>query len=371
MTAIQAADQSLSPAQIFIVTAEAAPVMAGDKQIGTAPLGSALTMTKLNGNWRYSAAEKGWIHVRDLVSLPEAHKKFTAEIAEKPTPRSYQLRGISLMAQEEWAKAAQDFEKAYDLGQSAVAIHLNLATCYERLGELPAALEEYNQILKTYPDDLSASLARGQIHLQQGQFPAALRDFEKGVEVDPQSADAQNSRGVALRMLGRYEEAVDAYTKTLDIDPKRADALANRGYARKNLGQLQEALKDYEAAVELAPDSSAIGNDLAWMLATTPDSELRNPSRAVEIAEKVCQKTKNENGEYLDTLAAAYASQERFPAAIETARLALTVMGDNPGKAKTQERLELYQKQQPYIETVVTSAQVVPEEQQPAEPKAE
>ena len=347
-----AADQVLPQPQSFIVKAAETPLMSGDDPIKTLPLGTMILVTRSQAGWRYSDEEKGWVHVRDLIALEDAVSTFTKEIEGKPTAQAHQLRGIAYMALQQWAKAAQDFESAYDLGESAIAVHLNLGTCYQRLGELPAAIEEYDLILKTYPDDFGANLARGNLLLQQGQFTASLRDLSKAAELNPKSAEAWNSRGVALRMLGRYEEAVSAYSKSLELDPRGADALSNRGYAHKQIGELARALQDYEAAVKLAPGSAAIRNDLAWFLATTSEESLRDGTRAVEISEAVCNETNNQDGEYLDTLAAAYARNGRFPAAIEAARLALTVLGDNPGSLKTKERLDLYLQQKSFTETV-------------------
>ena len=348
--AANANEQSIFPAQTYISVSDQTPVMVGDKTLKTVPLGTVVVVSRSNGNWRYSQDEKGWLHLRHLITPQDAITKFTAEIADKPTSRAYQLRGIAFMTQDEWVKAAQDFEKALDLGESGVTLHLNLGACYTQMGELASAIEEYDAILKTYPDDFHASLARGNVLLLQGQFAAALRDLEHASKLDPKSTDALVARGVSLRMLGRFEEAITQYDNALKIDPKRADALANRGYSRKALGDLREALNDYEAAVQLAPDSPGIRNDLAWLLATCPDKSIRNGERAVTLSEAVCKDTNNKNGEYLDTLAAAYASCSRFPAAIEAARLALTVMGDHPGAEATKKRLELYEKEQPYFE---------------------
>lgn len=350
--AVTANDQPIYPAQTFITIADQTPVMAGEQTVKSVPLGTVVLVSRSNGNWRYSQDEKGWLHLRHLISPQEAVTKFTAEIAAKPTSRAHQLRGIASMTQGEWVKAAQDFEKAHDLGESGVTLHLNLGACYTQMGELPAAIQEYDNILKTYPDDFHAILARGNVFLLQGQFASALRDLEHACKLNPKSTDALVARGVSLRMLGRFEDAISQYDNALAIDPKRADAISNRGYARKSLGDLKGALTDYEAAVQLAPDSPGIRNDLAWLLATCSDESLRNGERAVTLSEAVCRDTNNSNGEYLDTLAAAYASCGRFPAAIEAARLAITVIGDHPGAEATKSRLALYEKEKPFVEDV-------------------
>jgi len=349
---LQADEEVFQTPQTYIVIADSAPLMVGDDPAGVLQLGTVVTVTRAQGAWRYCPDRTGWVHLRDLVPLEQAVETFSTEIQRKPTARAYQLRGIAYLSQEQWAKAAQDFEQAYDLGESAVALHLNLGACYERLGQMPAAMQEYDSILETYPDDVSASLARGNLLLMQGQFQAALRDLTKATQLNPKSAEAWNARGVSLRMLGRYEKAIRSYSKAIELDQTDPDARANRGYARKQIGKLAEALEDYEAALTLAPDSAAIRNDLAWFLATTSDDTLRDSKRAVELSEAICQETRNENGEYLDTLSAAYASLGRFPAAVEAARLALTVLGQNPGAARIQDRLALYQQKKPYVEAI-------------------
>lgn len=340
----------LDPPQRYIVVSEKAVLMVGDQQSGVAPRGVILSAIRAKGGWRYSPDWKGWIHLQDLVPVDSAVERFTQRIERNPTAVAYQLRGIAWMAREDWARAAQDFEKSYDLGDSSVSLHFNLGTCYDQLGQPGPALAEFDAILKNFPDEFPSRLARGNLLLQQGQYAPALRDFDQAIALRPEVAAVHNHRGVALRMLGRYEDAIAAYDRALQLDPQSADGLANRAYARKCLGEYQSALGDYEAALVIDPESLEIKNDLAWLLATCPEEPLRNPSRAQQLAESVCAESENRNGEYLDTLAAAYASVGRFEAAIETGKLALTMLGDNPAAAHIRERVQLYEKKQPFVE---------------------
>ncbi|WP_437186269.1 tetratricopeptide repeat protein [Planctomicrobium sp. SH668] len=344
------AEGVISPPQRFIVSKDSAPLMIGDDLSKTVPLGTVLSAIRKNANWRYSPDQKGWIHLRDLVPVQSAVEEFTQQIEKDPSPRSYQLRGIAWMTQEAWENAISDFEKAYELGESSVALHLNLGACYSRIGDVAQAISEYDAILNAYANDFSASIARGNLLIQQGQFKAALRDFEAALTTDAHSAEAHHCRGIALRMLGRYEDAILAYNRAIEVDGTRADSLGNRAYTHKEMGNYDNAKRDYEAALAIAPDSIPIQNDLAWMLATCPDSKFRNPQRAIQLAEAFCQETKYSDAEYLDTLAAAYASQNRFPEAIEAARLALTTLGENPAVTEVQAHLDLYLQQKPFID---------------------
>jgi tetratricopeptide (TPR) repeat protein len=340
----------LDPPQRYIVVVERARTMSGDESNGSVLRGTVLEAIRANGRWRYMPQCRGWVHLRDLVPLQEAVTRFSDEIQKDPAAATYQLRGIAYMAQEQWAKAAQDFEKSYDLGDSSIAMHLNLGACYEHLGQADAALREYDSILNEFPDEFPTRMARGNLLVRKHQYAPALRDFEEAIRLQPEAPTVQNMRGIALRMLGRYQEAVDAFTAEIANNPESAEAFANRGYARKCLAAYSAAKDDYEKAITLDLQSNSIRNDFAWLLACCPDASIRDPQRSVALSEECCRQTLHKNGEYVDTLAAAYAIAGNFPAAIEAAKLALTMLGDHPAVPQIRARLELYERQQPYVE---------------------
>lgn len=342
----------IDPPQRLLVVAENSRTMAGDSSIGKVPRGAIIKVTLSNANWRYSPEMKGWIHVRDTIPLERAIAELDTRIMKEPSAASYQLRGIVWMSQDQWAKAAQDFEKAYELGDSSTYLHHNLGLCYERLGEPQAAMEEFDSILKVYPDEFPTLVARGNLLTQERQFVSALRDFDAAIKLKPRSSEVHNSRGIALRMMDRYPEALEAYSQALEINPHRGDSLCNRGFVKKHLGDHSGALKDYEAALKIASTSNSVRNDLAWLLATSSVEAIRDSKRAVELAEAVCMETANRDPDYLDTLAAALASDGRFDAAVQSAKLAITLQADADEAAQMKERLELYEKKQPYFENV-------------------
>ena len=93
--------------------------------------------------------------------------------------------------------------------------------------------------------------------------------------------------------------------------------------------------------------------NLAWLLATAPEAELRDGTEALHLLDAA------ENGlkagwppvELLDPRAAAYAELGRFEAAVETAREALRqargpTSDVDPNDVAT--RLQLYEQRQPY-----------------------
>jgi hypothetical protein len=94
-------------------------------------------------------------------------------------------------------------------------------------------------------------------------------------------------------------------------------------------------------------------NDLAWVLSTIEDENLRDGAEAVRLSEEVCRAEGDANSSHLDTLAAAYAAVGRFDDAVRVAEKALKLT-EEPGKneinAKIKKRLEYYQSRRPWIE---------------------
>jgi tetratricopeptide (TPR) repeat protein len=92
-------------------------------------------------------------------------------------------------------------------------------------------------------------------------------------------------------------------------------------------------------------------NNLAWLLATSPDASIRDGNRAIEFAKQAVQLSRGKNPNYLRTLAAAFAESGRFAEAKETARQALQAAerGSNSALATAlHDEIALYELGLPY-----------------------
>jgi Flp pilus assembly protein TadD len=110
------------------------------------------------------------------------------------------------------------------------------------------------------------------------------------------------------------------------------------------IARLQQALK-----VEQADPS--IQSNLAWLLATCPDSSLRNGGQAVELARQANELTGGKNPVVLHTLAAAFAETGQFAEAVQCAQKALE-LAEAAGRKDLAERLnselQFYEADRPF-----------------------
>ena len=114
--------------------------------------------------------------------------------------------------------------------------------------------------------------------------------------------------------------------------------LGDLHYAENNYAATRDA---YEQALAANFDQPQILNNLAWLYATCPDESLRNPQRALYLAESAAARLKEAH--VLDTLAQAFHVNEMHADAVRTARQALESAGQKD-RAYFQEQLEKFEK---------------------------
>jgi tetratricopeptide (TPR) repeat protein len=74
--------------------------------------------------------------------------------------------------------------------------------------------------------------------------------------------------------------------------------------------------------IELFPERSELVDNLAYILATTADDEIRNPQQAIEMLERVRHTKDSEDYRVLYTLSVALGSMNRIDEALDYARKA-------------------------------------------------
>ncbi|MGD2269607.1 MAG: M48 family metalloprotease [Desulfobacterales bacterium] len=83
----------------------------------------------------------------------------------------------------------------------------------------------------------------------------------------------------------------------------------------------------YETSIDLEPNNAEVLNNLAWLYATCPDEKLRNPFRALQLAEKAVELQISPH--ILDTLAESYYINGMYNEAIVAETRALKLVKGN------------------------------------------
>ena len=158
---------------------------------------------------------------------------------------------------------------------------------------------------------------------------------------------------VSLVQLRHWRNSEALFTHALRVTTGNHIAHAHLGAALLQEGKTAQAIDHYLESMRLRPDSANVANNLAWLLATTRNPELRNAYLALRLAERAASLTGRANPQILDTLAAAYAASGRFDEALATAQESID-LARAQGLAElaqiVEERLDAYRAQKPWIQ---------------------
>jgi tetratricopeptide (TPR) repeat protein len=187
--------------------------------------------------------------------------------------------------------------------------------------------------------------------LKQGKLDEAAAEYRLAIGLEPQLRPALYGLGDVLLARGEVAPAVQQFSKALKFAPEDPEANYRYALALTRQGDVRKAVEHYRHGLRQFEDSAEALNNLAWILATNPDPEVRNGDNAVKFAEKACKLTEYKKAVFVGTLAAAYAEANRFSDAIETAekaRLVAEAANESEIAARNMKLMELYRAQKPF-----------------------
>ena len=248
-------------------------------------------------------------------------------------------------------QALEDIDRAIDIDPENPAALLLRARINQQAGDTEAALADIQTILDDKPDTPAALELRGLIAAEQEDYAAAIRDFRKLAARDPDDAAVVGQLAMLYLAAKQPREAIRRFTRALEIDADNFPCRRGRSDAAISIGDHPAALADLEKAHELEPDDSGVLNNLAWLLATSPDADLRDGKRAIELATKACEETKWEEAHIISTLAASYAETGDFESARKYSKQAVDKGAENEEvKEQLEAELASYEAAKPWRE---------------------
>jgi len=248
-----------------------------------------------------------------------------------------------------------------------------------KLAELQTLVHEAaaseTRTIQTFREALGHMLWElGDAHSGQQELQDAERLYEQSrvvfsqLEADyPTNAYYRQEQGFSLRKIAsvmergnRMGKAEATLRKSLDFYRQIASEQPDSGFYRNEVawvlwdlarvlrvqGRLAEAvLLEREGA---KAGNEVILNQLAWSLATSADSSVRDGQAAVGYAKQAVSGTGRTNAMILDTLAAAYAETGQFTNAVKVQKEAIALLASEEEKQDFASRLKLYTAGIPY-----------------------
>jgi tetratricopeptide (TPR) repeat protein len=235
------------------------------------------------------------------------------------------------------------------LDEDNLAARLLRAQALGHLKNVDAAVADAQHILALKPKNGAALKVLALIYMLSNRPDDAVTELKRAVDDDPRDLELQLQLGMLYRQLKKLHEAIAVFDAALAIDPQHWALRYQRGDTLLSVGRHAEALADYNEAVKQAPRESGLLNNLAWLLATSPDEQVRDGKRAVELAKIACEATESKQANLLSTLGAAYAETGDLQAAKKWAHKALEV-ADEAASETLKKELATYESGRPVRE---------------------
>jgi tetratricopeptide (TPR) repeat protein len=284
--------------------------------------------------------------------LEEAQRAFDKALDIDPAAPSALLQRARVLAlRGEQPKAIADLDKAIEIDPDDLIPMILRARILQQAGETDKALADLEKVLGKQPDHPAALELRGLIAAERNDYEAAIRDFRKLVAKHPDDAVVIGQLGMLYLAAKQPREAIKRFTRAIELDDAQFVSRRGRSDAEISIGEHQAALADLEKALELKPADDGVLNNLAWLLATSPDDTVRDGQRAIELATKACEETKWKEAHIISTLAAGYAETGDFETARKYSRQAVETGSESPEvKEQLEKELASYEAKKPWRE---------------------
>lgn len=221
-------------------------------------------------------------------------------------------------------KAVTHFRAAMALAPGAAETHFNLATA------------------------LTLAATRARAATGMSMLDEAVAEYRRALDIRPDYAAARTNLGGVQLERGSPQEALIHLTEAVRLDPRSAEAQYSIGRAERALNKRAEAIQSFRRALALRSNWAPVVNDLAFLLATSPEDGLRNAAEALRLAQLANALTGGQDPAALDVLAAAYAESGQYESAVQYAQDAVRRAPPGRAQAIVAERLELYRRGKPY-----------------------
>ena len=166
-----------------------------------------------------------------------------------------ELLGLDYVAMSQDGKALGHLQAAVRLQPKSAPFRTNLAACLNRLGKVPAAEEQFQNVLALVPNDYTANHNLGEFYIQQGKLTAGRPLLQHAQQIKPEAYDNGYDLATTHMLLGEFAAARQVVQSLL--------LRQNSGELHNLLGQIDEkdgqfvaAANEFEAAAHLDPSES-------------------------------------------------------------------------------------------------------------------
>ncbi len=205
--------------------------------------------------------------------------------------RVYLVRGKLALEAKRYAEAADEFRKAIATNRDSIPAHVNLGAVLIETGDLKGAAEQFEEAVRIDPKNTNAHYNLAILLANENKQAPAILHLRSVLSVDPNDLSARFLLARDLMKSGSLKESLVEFSRVVEAEPDNEEALLEQVRLLLQETQYKQALDSLEKGHAHYPQKWRTALMLAYLLAASPQYDLRNGARALELAQLVYKET--------------------------------------------------------------------------------
>lgn len=143
--------------------------------------------------------------------------------------------------------------------------HFNMAVFFQRQGDIPSALKEYDKVLELSPYNAEVYSNMGVLYNQIGEYEKAVAMLQKALLIDPAYSKAHNNIALAYYKSGQLDQALEHLNRAIQLEPINLESYNNLGLVYKKMDDYQKAEEAFARALSITPDHAPSNYNMALL----------------------------------------------------------------------------------------------------------
>jgi tetratricopeptide (TPR) repeat protein len=201
--------------------------------------------------------------------------------------RVHMVRGKLALEAKRYDEAAAEFRKAIESEPENVSAYINLGGVLLQLGDTEHAAQQFETALQLDSHNLNAHFNLSVLLAKDNQHKQAIEHLNAVLSINAKDLDARLFLARELAKVDRTDEATVEFSRVVEADPNREAAVIERAQLLQSKGEFKVALEGLEKAHALYPQKVNTRTLLTYTLAASPQTDLRDGTRALKLAQEL------------------------------------------------------------------------------------
>ena len=230
--------------------------------------------------------------INELVGekdFKKAEPLITEALNEEPENiELLKLAGLTAVNLEKWHEARNYFETVIKYNQEDASSLFYLGNCYDHLGDLIAAKNTYQNVLKLRPEYMEGYQSLCITLIKLGETEAAIQYALQASAIEPENYLFDFIIGTSYMKMKAFEKSIEPFKRALAKNPENIGTLNSLGTACIATGKSDEAIKYYNMALELEPNNPMAYYNIgsAFQIRQEHEEACKYLQKAVELDEE-------------------------------------------------------------------------------------